>query len=274
MEPQDREVFAEAMLVLAEAVERKIPDGDLELHWSILQRYPWPMVEKGLRQAMCRRWFEFPKPCELAELIEAALAQAAERRWLQLQEAVREVGPHHSINCEDRAFAEAIRVLFADWPSACQRLRQAEGAERTMLRKDFLLAYRLAWERSPSSTQGYLKGLREIWQERGINEEVLPVMQIGEADRPQALAILGGSPVQANSSGAVEEPSEPILIEQAKELLDALVAHLSLPATLPRRSRRRLPPAMPEEETPERCQAAQRRRDEQCRRARDVGQLE
>jgi hypothetical protein len=204
MGPRDREPFAQAMLVLAEAIQQKLVDGHLERHWSILQRYPWSLVEKGLQQAMCRRWFEFPKPCELAELIEGAIAYMAEQRWLQLQEAVREVGPHHSINCEDRAFAEAIRVLFADWPSACRRLRQAEGAERTMLRKDFLLAYRLAWERSPSSTQGYLKGLREIWQERGINEELLPVMQIGEADRPQALAMLGGSPVEANSSGAVE----------------------------------------------------------------------
>jgi hypothetical protein len=72
----------------------------------------------------------------------------------------------------------------------------------------------------------------------------------------------------------VEKPGEPIPVEQAKALLDALATQLSMPAILPRRTRRRLPPAMPEEETSERCQAAEKERDEQCRQARDVGQIE
>lgn len=162
MGPQDREPFAQAMLVLAEAIQMQLSDGYLDLHWSILHWYPWPLVERGLRKAMCRRWVQFPKPNGIAELIEAAIADMAERAWLQLQEAVRAVGPHHSIRCEDQALAETICILFTDWPSACRRLREAEGAERAMLRKDFLHAYRLAWERSVSSANGYLPGLREI----------------------------------------------------------------------------------------------------------------
>lgn len=248
MGPQDREHFAQAMLVLAETIEIDLPDGSLARHWSILQRYPWPLVERGLGKAMCRRWVQFPKPNELAELIEAAIADMAERGWLQLQEAVQVVGPHHSIRCEDPALAESIGMLFIDWPSACRRLRDAEGAERTMLRKDFLQTYRLAWERSASSAYSYLPGLREIWQANGLNEELLPVMQIGEADRPRSLAILGGSPKQGRPAAAVEEPGEPIPVEQAKALLDALATQLSMRATLPRRVRRPLPPVLPEAE--------------------------
>jgi hypothetical protein len=270
MEPQDREPFAQAMLVLAETLEIDLPDGSLPRHWSILHRYPWPLVERGLQKAMCRRWVQFPKPNEIAELIEAAIGDMAERAWLQLQEAVRAVGPHHSIRCEDPALAETVCILFTDWPSACRRLRDAEGAERTMLRKDFLHAYRLAWERYSSSANGYLPGLREIWQANGLNEEVLPVMQIGEADRPRPLAILGGLSVQGHAAEAVEEPGEPIPVEQVKALLDALVTHLSAPGAQPRLARRRLPPALPEAETPERLQAAWQRRDEQYRKVREA----
>jgi len=69
-----------------------------------------------------------------------------------------------------------------------------------MLRKDFLHAYRLAWERYSSRADGYLQGLREIWQANGLNEELLPVMQISETDRPRALAMLGGSPEQGSAA--------------------------------------------------------------------------
>jgi len=57
-----------------------------------------------------------------------------------LQEAVREVGPHHSFMCDDPAWAEAIHILFVDWPTTCRRLPEAEGAERTMLHKEFVQA--------------------------------------------------------------------------------------------------------------------------------------
>jgi hypothetical protein len=216
------------------------------------------------------RWIQIPKPNEIAELIEAAIADMAERAWLQLQEAVRVVGPHHSIHCEEPALAETVSILLSDWPSACRRMRDAEGAERTMLRKDFLNAYRLAWERHSNSGNGDLPGLREIWQANGLNEELLPVMQISEADRPRPLAILGGLSVQGHAAEAVEEPDEPIPVEQAKALLDDLVTHLSVPGAQPRRARRRLPLALPEAETPERLQLAQQRRDEQYRKVREA----
>jgi hypothetical protein len=180
------------MLVLGEAIQQPIPQGYLDLHWTILERYPWSMVERGLQEALHRRWFEFPKPADIGELIEAGMAREADRQWLQLQEAVREVGPHYRIICEDPALAEAIRLLFASWPEACHRLREAEGVERTMMRKDFLRAYRMAWDRSLSHADQYLKGLREVWQERGLPEEALPVIRIGAVDRPQALDQVGG----------------------------------------------------------------------------------
>ena len=85
---------------------------------------------------------------------------------MQLTETVREVGPHHSLMCDDPAWAEALRILFVDWPTTCQCLREAEGASARS-RKEFVQAYRLAWDRDLSCAQGYLKGLREIWHEQG-----------------------------------------------------------------------------------------------------------
>jgi hypothetical protein len=40
MGPEHREPFAQAKLVLAEAIQMHVPEGYLDLHWSILQRYP------------------------------------------------------------------------------------------------------------------------------------------------------------------------------------------------------------------------------------------
>jgi hypothetical protein len=257
MHCRDREAFAQAFLVFAQASQLDIPPGSAELYWIVLQQYPWELVERGLQRAMRRRRSTFPPPSALAELIEEVIAQLAERRWMQaerrwmqaerrwmqLLEAAREVGPHHSLVSDDPAWAEALRIMFVDWPTTCRRLREAEGAERTMLHKDFVQAYRLAWDRDLSRAQGYLKGLREIWQALGQPVELLPVMQIGEADRPEPLPILGGSPATCQPPEATVESAERMPAEHTQALLADLVTHLSMPAVFPRRSQRRLPPA-------------------------------
>jgi hypothetical protein len=273
MHCRDREAFAQAFLVFAQASQLDIPPGSAELYWIVLQQYPWELVERGIQREMRCRWSAFPPPSGLAELIEEVIAQLGERRWMQLAEAVREVGPQHSLLCDDPAWAEALRIMFVDWPTTCRRLREAEGAERTMLHKDFVQAYRLAWDRDLSRAQGYLKGLREIWQELGQPVELLPVMRIGEADRPEPLPILGGSPATCQPPEAAVESGERMPAEHAQALLADLVTHLSMPAVFPRRSQQRLPPATSEDETPERVEEARQRREAQLRRARDEGLL-
>jgi hypothetical protein len=271
---QDHDQFARALLVLAEAIQIEIPDGYPELLWIVLQHSPWPVVERGLHQAMRRRWAAFPKPSEIGELIDMSMNREAERQWLQLQEAVRQVGPHHSITCEDPGLAEAIRIVFADWPTACRRLREAEGAERTMLRKEFLQAYPLAWERAPRSTNAYLQGLREIWHERGLNETLLPVFQVGLVDRPRPLGMIGGSRGEGGRLETAAEPVDLIPPEEAKALFAGLVKHLSIPAVFCRPSQWCLPPATAEEETPERLEEARQRREAQVQQAREAGLIE
>jgi hypothetical protein len=268
---QDRDQFARAVLVLGEAVQQPIPEGYLDRLWAILERYPWPVVERGLQEAMHRHWSGFPTPAGIGELIETGMAQEAERQWLQLLVAVRDVGAHHSIRCEDPALAEAISIVFATWPEACRRLREAEGAERTMLRKDFLRAYRMAWDRALGPADTYLPGLREVWHERGLPDELLPVVQIGAVDRPQTLDEVGGGQEGVTPVEPPAEPAECLPPEQAQQLLADLVKQLSMPAVSPRPPRRRLPPASVEDETPEQVEAARRRRDAQLRQAREAG---
>jgi hypothetical protein len=55
VQSQDRDPFAKGMVVLGEAIQQPIPQGYLDLHWTILERYPWSMVERGLQEAMHRR---------------------------------------------------------------------------------------------------------------------------------------------------------------------------------------------------------------------------
>ena len=71
---RDREAFAQAFLVFAQASQLAIPPGSAEFYWIVLQQYPWELVERGLQRVMRRRWSTFPPPSALAELIEEVIA--------------------------------------------------------------------------------------------------------------------------------------------------------------------------------------------------------
>ena len=60
MHCRDREAFARAFLVFAQASQLDIPSGSAELYWIVLQQYPWELVKRGLQRAMQRRWSAFP----------------------------------------------------------------------------------------------------------------------------------------------------------------------------------------------------------------------
>jgi len=82
MHSWNREVFAQGLVVFAQASQLDISPGSAELYWVVLQQYPWELVERGLQRAMRRRWSAFPPPSVLAKLIEEVMAQLAERRWM------------------------------------------------------------------------------------------------------------------------------------------------------------------------------------------------
>jgi hypothetical protein len=110
-----------------------------------------------------------------------------------------------------------------------------------------------------------------MWNERELNEELLPVFQIGVVNRPQPLGMIGGSQGEGGLLETAAEPVELIPPEEARALLAQLVKDLSLPAVFHCPVQRRLPPATTEEETPERREEARQRRESQLRRARNAG---
>ena len=89
--------------------------------------------------------------------------------------------------CDDPAWAEALRILFVDWPTTCQCLREAEGAERTMLPQGVCAGLSLGVGSRPELCTGLPQGARGDLARAGAPVVLLPVMQIGEADRPEAL---------------------------------------------------------------------------------------
>ena len=118
---QQPEFFAE-LLALAEALDVELSDRRMEIYWRVLEEYDWPTVQRALAEGMRRKWYKFPQPGELVELIEGPRKDEAEHAWTQIQELVRDYGAEYPLACYDPAFAEAIAIFAGDWIHACQRI--------------------------------------------------------------------------------------------------------------------------------------------------------
>lgn len=181
----NRPQFAAELLALAEGIDVELSERRIDIYWRVLQGYDWLVVQAGLAAAMRRKWYKFPQPGELIELIEGSLKERSEQAWLELNEMSRDYGPHHGLLCEDPVLAEAIRILWVDWIDACKYLKrgQQEGAAAIYaLHQDFVQAYRLATERNLIQTPIYFAGLREVWGEKSLSP-----IRIGRSLRPLLL---------------------------------------------------------------------------------------
>ena len=72
MEETDRKAFRDAFLLVGIALDVEITKPRIDLYWTILKEYEWPTVEKALQLAVKSKWFKFPEPGELIELIEGS----------------------------------------------------------------------------------------------------------------------------------------------------------------------------------------------------------
>ena len=155
---QQPEFFAE-LLALAEALDVELSDRRMEIYWRVLEEYDWPTVQRALAEAMRRKWYKFPQPGELVELIEGSPEEQAEMAWQQAQDAMAVVGAYRSLVFDDAAIAEAVRMVFRSWSEAC--LLERDGPDHAVKRREFLAAYRAARQRSLPANAGYLGSLSE-----------------------------------------------------------------------------------------------------------------
>lgn len=154
---QQPEFFGE-LLALAEALDVELSERRMEIYWRVLSDYDWPVVQSVLGNAMRRKWFKFPQPGELIELIDGNPDDQAEHAWRQAVEATRTIGMYRSVVFEDPATAETIRQVFGGWPEACQM--DAEGPMHQAKHKEFLTSYRVI-RRTCGRGDGYLTGITE-----------------------------------------------------------------------------------------------------------------
>lgn len=145
MHETHRTDFADAMTILAEALDVELTVRRMETYWTVLNRFEWPAVERALHAALERKWFKFPQPGELIELIEGTPTERqdeAESAWRQLWKAL-DHGTYRSLFCEDRVLAETIRDLFGGWPQAGElpRADSDQGPMYQVRHKEFLAAY-------------------------------------------------------------------------------------------------------------------------------------
>jgi hypothetical protein len=212
MTRKDLPHFTAQLLILAEGFGASMSKARFAYYRIGLKDLKLELVIYGLEQAIRRCKF-FPSVAEIRELIEGTVEEA-EDAWLQLQEVIRDKGSHYPIQhypiqCEDLAVAEAIRMLYGDWPDACTAILQAEGPEKAMQRRNFLRAYRIGRRRALVEADGRLKGLREIRAERNPNEQQvqLPVMVISRVERPHFLGSGSLGPTPPRDEHVAYEPA-------------------------------------------------------------------
>lgn len=175
---QQPKFFAE-LLALAEAVDAELTDRRMEIYWRVLEDYDLATVQAALTQAMRRKWFKFPQPGEIIELIDGSGDDRAEQAWQRLHETASRYGGNLSLICEDQAIAQAVRLVFREWPEVgmLPDPTSDQAPAYHVKRREFLAAYRTA-VREGQTCDRYLVGRQDaqnlataaVW-EKGILPE-------------------------------------------------------------------------------------------------------
>jgi hypothetical protein len=88
----------------------------------------------------------FPSLPERMRLLRPSTDDAALIAWALFRRAAEDVGSYASLEVEDAAAGEALRLVFGSWPAYCA---QEEGPALGARRQEFLAAYREAKRRLP-----------------------------------------------------------------------------------------------------------------------------
>ena len=119
---KDRECFKNWMLLLGEVYSKEISQTILRLYWKLLEQYTDQECNLAFQTHMKTSKF-WPKPADLIFHIEGSKETRATLAWLQVDKAVRQIGPYENISFEDKHIHTVINVLggwsqFQNVPSA------------------------------------------------------------------------------------------------------------------------------------------------------------
>ena len=147
MTHDDSAVFATEMTMMAEVFGEVLSAPRMQAYFAALEEHHVEVVQEACRRAIKTCRF-FPKPADLAEMIDGNLDDRAAYQWGQVM--LKAKGQPHEM---DDAAHEAVR-LMGGWADQIQWLRQIHATHRDEdnQRRFFLQMYRAASQRLTGTT--------------------------------------------------------------------------------------------------------------------------
>lgn len=151
-------VFAQMMVMLAEALGAKITEQRIRIYANLLSDVAMPDLQAAFRRAANERDSGFfPSPGELRRYIDGSEQDAGLLAWAGLWRMASDVGGYSSVEIADGAAAAALETVFGSWVAFCEQAE--EGPTMHVRRQEFMAAYRAARRKSMPSKR--LPGLCE-----------------------------------------------------------------------------------------------------------------
>jgi hypothetical protein len=172
---RDYERFLRNLTGLVETFrEPELSEFRIASYAKVLDRFDDDQIEDAIMQAATSLKF-FPKPVEIAELLEGTKDDEALSAWSQLQEGVQRAGYDTSVVFCNGKIAKVVE-LMGGWKSVCSwgtvPRQNGQPAEITFARKEFLAMYRalphcdgpgkvIGYHEANNSAKGYLQFIPE-----------------------------------------------------------------------------------------------------------------
>ena len=169
------QVFTEGMGQLTELYGKELSPHALEAYWQAVKHLGNLDFKHAVRLSAQRERF-FPLPAVLLDLVDGGGEARAIYALERVNFAVRSIGPHQSVDFEDRAINAAIRAL-GGWADVCAL---SSDEWRRFRSKDFLKAYRAYSSRDvPEEAGKHLIGITEHANSNAFPEYVPDVVCVG-----------------------------------------------------------------------------------------------
>lgn len=214
MTKADADQFLSELAALAELLAEPFSEARALGYFETLAPLPLDSALWALREARRRKWFRFPQPGELLELLEGRPEEHAALAWRRLLRAVEQLGTGASVDFGDPALHAAIEAM-GGWPEMYV-LERCDGRELGFRRAEFVRFYLAFAARAPARVPAVLLGhhairnrlTRGAWT-HGL-DHVDPVVAIGPSGDPGERRALHQVPARpALPSGGEEEMTQP-----------------------------------------------------------------
>lgn len=185
MQARDHKQFAVMMATLAEVFNdgKEVSKIKMEIYFKALEKYPIDHISGAISEMIKSRVYpSFPKPAEIIQEINGKVENRSTEAWLQVLEAVRQIGNYQSVKFSDSVIHSVVQVM-GGWPQLCMM----ENVEVKWRQKEFERLYEVISSSRDGKHPDYLPGTFEIENFKKGFDVKLTVVRIGFDKKPRMI---------------------------------------------------------------------------------------